>query len=63
MSLGCYISEVYGSTETLVVSGTSPYDPTGGHLGGPFPSVEVKLIDVPELGYYAKDNVGEICVR
>lgn len=46
-----------------MVSGTSPYDHTGGHLGGPFPSVEIKLIDVPELGYYAKDNVGEICVR
>ncbi|OQR76680.1 long-chain-fatty-acid--CoA ligase 1-like [Tropilaelaps mercedesae] len=63
VAFGCHVSEVYGSTETLIVSGTSPYDYTGGHLGGPFPSIEVKLIDVPELGYYAKDNVGEICVR
>ncbi|XP_022671870.1 long-chain-fatty-acid--CoA ligase 1-like isoform X2 [Varroa jacobsoni] len=63
VAFGCHVSEVYGSTETLIVSGTSPYDPTGGHLGGPFPSIEIKLIDVPELGYYAKDNVGEICVR
>lgn len=57
------MSEVYGSTETLIVGGTSPFDHTGGHLGGPFPAVEIKLIDVPELGYYAKDDVGEICVR
>ncbi|XP_003741985.2 long-chain-fatty-acid--CoA ligase 1 [Galendromus occidentalis] len=63
VAFGCHVSEVYGSTETLIVGGTSPFDHTGGHLGGPFPSVEIKLIDVPELGYYAKDDVGEICVR
>lgn len=26
-------------------------------------SVTVKLVDVPEAGYYAKDNQGEVCIK
>lgn len=38
-------------------------DSVPGHVGVPSPCNAVKLVDVPELGYYAKDNAGEICVR
>jgi long-chain acyl-CoA synthetase len=45
---------------------------TVGHVGGPIGSVEIVLIDVPEMGYNSKDTDhrgqpcqgrGEICVR
>lgn len=29
----------------------------------PVPSVEIKLVDVPEMDYYAKQNKGEVCIR
>ncbi|XP_022652224.1 long-chain-fatty-acid--CoA ligase 1-like [Varroa destructor] len=63
VTVGCAVIEVFGSTEAMVVTATSPYDSTGGHTGGPVPSVKIKLVDVPELDYYAKDDVGEIYVK
>lgn len=50
---------------------TSIDDPTTGHVGGPFPSNEFKLVDVPELEYLSTDKDeqgnpsprGEIWVR
>lgn len=46
-------------------------DPTSGHVGGPIPHNEYKLVDVPELDYYHTDKDdkghpkprGEIWVR
>lgn len=35
--------------------------PIIGHVGCPLPCCKVKLVDVPEMGYYAKDNKGEVC--
>lgn len=51
-------------TET-VAGGTSswPGDTEGGHVGGVLPSVHVKLEDVPELNYFAKDGKGEVLFR
>ncbi|XP_065297534.1 long-chain-fatty-acid--CoA ligase 5-like isoform X2 [Dermacentor albipictus] len=61
---GCHLVEVYGSTEASVVSSTLPYDFVGGdNVGCLFPEVEMKLVDVPEMNYFAKDDKGEICVR
>lgn len=60
---GCLIVEVYGSTEVSVVTSTLPYDFDGDHVGCLFDGVELKLIDVPEMNYFAKDDRGEICVR
>lgn len=63
-ALGCLIFEGYGQTEaTAVVTMTLPQEYTSGHVGGPLRSSLLKLVDVPESEYYAKDGKGEICVK
>ncbi|OQV25541.1 Long-chain-fatty-acid--CoA ligase 5, partial [Hypsibius exemplaris] len=68
-ALGCYIYEVYGQTETAgILTGTFGGDCLAGHVGAPAGGadqggIEIKLIDVPDLGYFAKDGKGEICAR
>ena len=32
-------------------------------MGVPSPEFEVKLVDVPEMGYFVSDGAGEVCVR
>ncbi len=50
------IKEGYGQTESAAgISGTWSNDPEAGHVGAPGPSVEVKLIDVPDMGYRSTD--------
>lgn len=52
----CPIFEVYGQTEnTGGAFLTSEFDPFSGHVGGPTFSYEFKLVDVPDLGYFATD--------
>ncbi|OQR71806.1 long-chain-fatty-acid--CoA ligase 1-like [Tropilaelaps mercedesae] len=63
VTCGCAVIEMYGSTEALLATTTSPFDLTAGHIGAPIPSVEIKLVDVPDLGYFAKDDIGEIYIR
>lgn len=63
-ALGCIIVEGYGQTEctapiTLTVQGD--FDP--GHVGPPIACNAVKLVDVPEMEYYAIQQQGEICVK
>jgi fatty acid CoA ligase FadD9 len=52
---GCWMIEGYGTTEvgTIAVDGVVPAN------------VDVKLVDVPELGYFTSDEPprGEVCVR
>ena len=71
-ALSCEIVEGYGQTEDIAgVLLTRTCDPVTQHLGGPGFSCEIKLVDVPELGYTSKtvDNEGrsrpsgELCVR
>jgi len=61
------IMEGYGMTESAcVITLTQPGDPVSGHVGGPTPAMEVKLADLPEMGYTNADSPyprGEICVR
>ena len=72
-ALSCEIVEGYGQTEDMAgVLLTRTFDPITQHLGGPGFSCEIKLKDVPELGYTSetidKENgkkrpSGELCVR
>jgi len=64
---GVNVIEGYGATETtacgiltLIGDYTSPY---GHHIGVPFPSMEIKLVAVPEMDYYPTDDQprGEVC--
>lgn len=53
--------EGYGQTETTsVISHSVDIDMTSGHVGVPGGDMEVKLIDVPDLDYHAKDDQGEV---
>ena len=64
---GKNVLEGYGMTETAcLISLIHPGDPTFGHVGAPIPSCEIKLDDIPEMGYTNHDLPnprGEICVR
>jgi len=62
--VGANIIEGYGQTESTAA--TSMYlfgDTVPGHVGVPLPDWEIKLADVPDMGYFVRDNRGEVCVR
>ena len=68
----CPIIEGYGQTENCAgVLLSHRTDTSSGHLGGLSGCCELKLVDVPELGYTSKDvneqgivePRGEICIR
>lgn len=69
----CPVYEGYGQTETCAGSVASVHGDwaTTGHVGAPLPCCEVKLIDIPEMDYYADGGRsatgghegGEICIR
>jgi len=69
--LSCPIIEGYGMTETTGASFlTRCYDNESGHVGGPIPTVMVKLEGVKELNYTNQTEVdgkvmpcGEICIK
>ncbi|KAI9016595.1 hypothetical protein DFJ74DRAFT_677731 [Hyaloraphidium curvatum] len=67
---GCPFIEAFGQTEGSAITSTTgsrnPYTPHGSNVGIPYSYLEVKLVDVPELGYRATDRPnprGEILVR
>uniref|UniRef100_A0A4W5MPQ1 Long-chain-fatty-acid--CoA ligase n=1 Tax=Hucho hucho TaxID=62062 RepID=A0A4W5MPQ1_9TELE len=63
-TLGCMIFEGYGQTEcTAGCTFSMPGDWSAGHVGAPLPCAMVKLIDIPDMNYYAKNGEGEICIR
>lgn len=65
--LMCPVVQGYGLTETVGGMVCSPPNASlSGHCGGPLPSCQVKLCDVPEMGYTSKDKPfprGEICLK
>uniref|UniRef100_H3CZQ7 Long-chain-fatty-acid--CoA ligase n=1 Tax=Tetraodon nigroviridis TaxID=99883 RepID=H3CZQ7_TETNG len=61
--LGCFL-EGYGQTEcTAGCTFSMPGDWSTGHVGAPLPCSMVKLVDIPDMKYYAKDGKGEICIQ
>uniref|UniRef100_F1KZW9 Long-chain-fatty-acid--CoA ligase n=1 Tax=Ascaris suum TaxID=6253 RepID=F1KZW9_ASCSU len=63
-TLGAVIVEGYGQTECVAACAVCiPADMSTDQVGIPSPCNAIKLIDVPELGYFTKDGVGEICIR
>jgi long-chain acyl-CoA synthetase len=42
---------------------TLPGDAEGAHVGPPLPCTEIKLFSVPDMGYDAKEDKGEVCYR
>lgn len=61
---GVYVIEAYGQTEgSGGFTGTLSGDLRGGNVGSIMPSCHIKLEDIEEMGYFAKDGKGEICAR
>lgn len=53
----CPVHEGYGQTEATCASTfTFADDLTVGHVGGPLPCNDVRLVDVPEMGYFHTDK-------
>jgi long-chain acyl-CoA synthetase len=64
VALGCDIVEGYGQTEcTAGCTLTLPGDLQTEQVGSVFPGCHIKLCDVPDLDYYARNDVGEVCIR
>ncbi|KAK3847797.1 MAG: hypothetical protein J3R72DRAFT_430806 [Linnemannia gamsii] len=63
----CEVVEAYGQTEGAgAATNTNLGERVAGHVGPPNACNEIKLVDVPELNYFATDKPhprGEICVR
>jgi long-chain acyl-CoA synthetase len=38
-------------------------EPIPGHCGPPLECLMVKLVDIPEMGYFANDDRGEVCAK
>lgn len=63
-ALGAVVFEGYGQTECCgACSLTLSEDHSLGHVGGVLPSNQIKLESVPEMGYLAEENKGEICLK
>ncbi|CAF1457638.1 unnamed protein product [Adineta steineri] len=62
-AFSCFFIESYGQTECVIGCSQTIHDMESGEVGIPTSLNHIKLVDVPEKEYYAKDGVGEICVR
>jgi len=62
-AFSCFFIEAYGQTECVIGCWQTLHDIESGETGVPTSFNHIKLIDVPEKDYYARDNVGEICIR
>jgi long-chain acyl-CoA synthetase len=59
----CFFIEGYGQTECVAGAWQTIDDQRSGQIGVPTPVNHIKLIDVPDKNYFARDRVGEICIR
>lgn len=63
-AFGCEVYEGYGQTECVAPAMiTIPTETSAGSIGPPLPTIEVKLVDVPDMEYYAKNDKGEVCIK
>ncbi|XP_012936178.1 long-chain-fatty-acid--CoA ligase 5 [Aplysia californica] len=63
-AMGCVVLEGYGQTEMGAgITFQLPGEPGAGHVGPPLPGYQVKLVDVPDMQFFVKDNYGEVCAR
>merc|ERR1711871_379096 len=63
-AMGCQVVQGYGMTENCANATLMNLDDyRAGHVGAPFPTVDVKLVDVPEMEYTAATSTGEVCTR
>lgn len=62
--LGCPVIQGFGATETCGASTLQNFENyTIGNVGIPLSCCEIKLIDVPDMGYFANQSYGEILIR
>ncbi|CAF3806836.1 unnamed protein product [Rotaria sordida] len=59
----CMFIEGYGQTECVAGCWQAMNDTQSGETGIPTPVNHIKLVDIPEKAYFARDGVGEICIR
>jgi long-chain acyl-CoA synthetase len=62
-AFSCFFIEAYGQTECVIGCWQRSVDIESAETGVPTAFNHIKLIDVPEKDYYARDRVGEICRR
>ncbi|CAF2372623.1 unnamed protein product [Rotaria sp. Silwood2] len=62
-AFSCLFIECYGQTECVIGCSQTVNDIESGETGIPTSMNYIKLVDVPEKEYYAKDGIGEICIR
>eukprot|EP01087_Luapelamoeba_hula_P016578 TRINITY_DN510_c0_g1_i1.p1 TRINITY_DN510_c0_g1~~TRINITY_DN510_c0_g1_i1.p1 ORF type:complete len:696 (-),score=85.33 TRINITY_DN510_c0_g1_i1:38-2125(-) len=65
-AFGCPVMQGYGLTETCAGATIGwPRDSVIGHAGAPLACCEIKLVDVPEMGYTSEGDVetGEVVMR
>lgn len=61
---GCDVLEGYGQTECTAGATLSTVGDTGtGNVGAVLPCGKVKLIDAPEMKYFAENGEGEVCFK
>jgi len=61
---GAFVMEGYGQTECAAVACLQlPMDTAVGQVGGPLPCTKVKLVDVPDMNYFASQGRGEIVLK
>jgi len=64
VTLGGHVMEGYGQTEnSAMATATWPGDYVGGNCGGPAVCTLLKLADVPDMGYSASENKGEVMLK
>ncbi|XP_035207618.1 long-chain-fatty-acid--CoA ligase 5-like, partial [Stegodyphus dumicola] len=63
-ALGCVIVVGYGQTECVApCTLTTPGDASVDNVGPPIPCCRIKLVDVPDMNYFASEGKGEVCVQ